>query len=75
MNKKGLKIFLILTVIFFGLIGLSLAISDYRINKYGTSSIVQWVGYSKEENRKKAEEIRKVKYRKVGAKYRQWKEN
>ena len=39
MSKKGLKIFLLLTVIFFGLIGLSLAISDYRINKY-TNTVV-----------------------------------
>ena len=39
MSKNGLKIFLFLTVIFFGLIGLSLAISDYRINKY-TNTVV-----------------------------------
>lgn len=50
-------------------------IVDYRISKYGTSSIVQWQGYSKEENLKRAEEIRKKRYRRVGAKLRQWKEN
>ena len=39
MNKRGLKIFLILTVIFFSLIGLSLMISKFRINKY-TNTVV-----------------------------------
>ena len=39
MIKKGIKIFLIFSIIFAGLISLSLAISNYRINKY-TNTVV-----------------------------------
>lgn len=49
-------------------------IVDYRIAKYGTSSIVPFRKGTKEEGIKAAEKIRKAKYRKVGAKLRQWKE-
>ncbi len=49
-------------------------IVDYRIDKYGTSSIVQWTGYAKDESKKLAQSMRNKKYKKIGAKYRQWKE-
>ena len=39
MFKKGIKIFLSFTIIFVALIGLSLSISDYRLNKY-TNTVV-----------------------------------
>ena len=47
---------------------------DYRISKYGTSSIIEREGYSKEENRKKQIYANIRKYKKTGAKFRQWKE-
>lgn len=50
-------------------------IVDYRISKYGTSSIVQYRKRTKEDAIRAAENIRKERYRKVGAKYKQWKEN
>ena len=46
----------------------------YRIEKYGTSSIVPYRKKSREQCYYEAEKVRKKMYRKVGAKFRQWKE-
>lgn len=50
-------------------------IVDYRISKYGTSSIVQYRGKTKEECIKNQASAAKRRRLKIGAKYRQWKEN
>ena len=49
-------------------------IVDYRISKYGTSSIVQYRGKTKEECIKNQASAAKRRRLKIGAKYRQWKE-
>ena len=50
-------------------------IVDYRISKYGTSSIIQYKPRTREEYLKYQFNSAKRRRQKIGAKYKQWKEN